>query len=241
MRPLALLLLAGAAALQPTQTLRRIQVSRRQLPSSGVRASQPRAEFDATADEDRKSCSRRSSGIDEPLVNMGGKPLAAIDARMINGKPLAAIVNGAAIGAMILAGAFLILRHDVEAIAALYLQPLPEVGSRLEIALAVLQRLPSDWLGWYDSEALAHPVLTKAATSGVCYLAGDLIAQLIGGNDLETIDLSRSSRSAAAGFIGHGPVAHYWLNFVEQYFSFGGAWVWAHNSNSALLHTRGGT
>ena len=38
--------------------------------------------------------------------------------------------------------------------------------------------------------------------------------------------MPRSFRSAAAGFIGHGPLCHYWLLTMENYLDFGGAW-WA--------------
>mmetsp|Transcript_12493 Transcript_12493/g.33222 ORF Transcript_12493/g.33222 Transcript_12493/m.33222 type:complete len:125 (+) Transcript_12493:272-646(+) len=91
--------------------------------------------------------------------------------------------------------------------------PIPDVASRWEVAITLLQRLPSDWLGWYGAEALARPVLTKASTSAVRYFSGDLIAQCVSGKDLAALNLNRSTRSAAAGFIGHGPVAHYWLAF----------------------------
>ena len=32
--------------------------------------------------------------------------------------------------------------------------------------------------------------------------------------------------SGAAGFIGHGPLCHYWMLTMEQYLDFNGAW-WA--------------
>ena len=146
-------------------------------------------------------------------------------------------MNSAIIGSLALVGTYLIMRNDVDAIASLYAQPdwsIPEVSSRLEVTIAVLQRLPSDWLGWYDAEALARPVLTKAATSSVCYYAGDLIAQITAGRTLESVDLGRSTRSAAAGFIGHGPVAHYWLQFVDSALSFDGAWVRRTSGRSSI-------
>lgn len=139
-----------------------------------------------------------------------------------------AISNGVTIGALAACSAYGILHDDVGAIASLYAQPdwsIPDVTSRWDVAVSVFARLPSDWLGWYDAEALAMPILTKASTSAACYFVGDLTAQCIGGKNVATIDLARASRSSAAGFIGHGPVAHYWLQFVDEYLSFNGAWV----------------
>ena len=71
-----------------------------------------------------------------------------------------------------------------------------------------------------------NPVFYKACTSGVAYTFGDFISQIYQGRDLKTFDLPRSFRSGAAGFIGHGPLCHYWMLTMEQYLDFGGAW-WA--------------
>lgn len=90
-----------------------------------------------------------------------------------------------------------------------------------------LQELPKELLVSYQSAALGFPVLTKAMTSGICYSIGDLCAQAIAGKNLSTVDLGRTVRSGAAGFIGHGPLAHYWLDFLATRLSFGGAW-WAY-------------
>jgi len=140
-----------------------------------------------------------------------------------------ALINGACVGTLALIGVSCVVHHDVAAIASLYAQPdysIPEVTSRFDIATDVLLRLPSDWLAWYDAEALKFPIMTKASTSATCYFVGDILAQTIRGKRIDTLDLLRSTRSAAAGFIGHGPVAHFWLQFVETYLSFDGAW-WA--------------
>ena len=48
-------------------------------------------------------------------------------------------------------------------------------------------------------------------------------SQSKGGQALST-RTQRSTRSAVAGFIGHGPVAHVWLEYVDTQLSFGGAW-----------------
>ena len=141
------------------------------------------------------------------------------------------VFNLGVISAVLLTAAYLVIQADLLAIISLYQTPdwalTPEVASsRAEICGAVLARLPGDWLHWYDASALSRPLVTKACTSAACYYAGDIVGQLSTGRDLAGLDLQRSSRSAAAGFIGHGPVAHYWLQFVDTQLSFGGAW-WA--------------
>jgi protein Mpv17 len=90
-------------------------------------------------------------------------------------------------------------------------------------ALTELRDLGTRELQWYDDHAIRFPLATKATTSGICYAIGDLCAQGIAGKNMSTFDFGRSTRSGAAGFIGHGPVAHYWLNFLDTYLSFGGA------------------
>ena len=141
------------------------------------------------------------------------------------------VFNLGVISAVLLTAAYLVIQADLFAIISLYQTPdwalTPEVASsRAEICGAVLARLPGDWLHWYDASALSRPLVTKACTSAACYYAGDIVGQLSTGRDLAGLDLQRSSRSAAAGFIGHGPVAHYWLQFIDTQLSFGGAW-WA--------------
>ena len=43
---------------------------------------------------------------------------------------------------------------------------------------------------------------------------GDFISQIYQGRNLNSLDLPRSFRSGAAGFIGHGPLCHYWMLFM---------------------------
>ena len=79
----------------------------------------------------------------------------------------------------------------------------------------------------YDEAALTRPVAVKAATSAVCYFLGDCLAQSLSrptgaaARDPGQLDLARAARSAGAGFVGHGPVAHYWLAYLDG-LSFGG-------------------
>merc|ERR1712232_452871 len=139
--------------------------------------------------------------------------------------------NIGVISALLLTAAFLVVQEDLFAMISLYQTPdwafTPEVASsRAEICGALLSRLPGDWLHWYDASALSRPLVTKACTSAACYGAGDIVGQLSTGRNVAGLDLQRASRSAVAGFIGHGPVAHYWLQFVDTQLSFGGAW-WA--------------
>ena len=68
-----------------------------------------------------------------------------------------------------------------------------------------------------------NPVYYKACTSGVAYTLGDFVSQIYQGRNLTTVDLARSARSGAAGFLGHGPLCHYWMVFMETYLDFGGA------------------
>eukprot|EP00746_Dinoflagellata_sp_MGD_P024351 gnl/MRDRNA2_/MRDRNA2_157159_c0_seq1.p1 gnl/MRDRNA2_/MRDRNA2_157159_c0~~gnl/MRDRNA2_/MRDRNA2_157159_c0_seq1.p1 ORF type:complete len:349 (+),score=23.76 gnl/MRDRNA2_/MRDRNA2_157159_c0_seq1:83-1129(+) len=93
-------------------------------------------------------------------------------------------------------------------------------------ALTFFKTLIPALLAWYSASAIAYPIITKATTSGVCYAIGDLCAQRIAGANISSIDLGRAGRSGAAGFIGHGPIAHHWIEFLETQLSFGGAW-WA--------------
>ena len=104
------------------------------------------------------------------------------------------------------------------------LRPGPSFA-RSAIALDLFLRLPGELL--HINEALVRPVpiFYKACTSGVAYTFGDFISQIYQGRDLKTLDLARSFRSiGAAGFIGHGPLCHFWMLTMEQYFDFSGAW-----------------
>mmetsp|Transcript_11848 Transcript_11848/g.17388 ORF Transcript_11848/g.17388 Transcript_11848/m.17388 type:complete len:291 (-) Transcript_11848:53-925(-) len=127
--------------------------------------------------------------------------------------------NGAVLSLLFGIGAYCVLHHDVERLVAL-----PDNVDTIKAGVSMLRDLPTEWLAWYDDEALTYPLLTKASTSGVCYFLGDLCAQTLRGKDLEELQLDRATRSCIAGFIGHGPIAHYWLNFLDTYLSFDNAW-----------------
>ena len=59
----------------------------------------------------------------------------------------------------------------------------------------------------YEAAAIARPLITKSATSGVAYLLGDTIAQRQAGGQLSR---SRITRATIAGAVSHGPQLHYW-------------------------------
>lgn len=186
-------------AIQQTQALNKHQdTSRdtRRAPLSILKSSEP---ADLTQSE-------------IPPTRWLGQPIPA---------PSPEAINAAALGALLIAASYGVLHHDIEALSSL-----PANVDRLHAASSMLQHLPAEWLEWYDHEALTFPLVTKASTSGVCYVLGDLCAQALSGKDLSTIRLDRAARSGVAGFVGHGPIAHYWLEFLDKFMSFGGAW-WA--------------
>jgi hypothetical protein len=68
----------------------------------------------------------------------------------------------------------------------------------------------------YEALVPLDPIYYKACTSGVAYALGDFISQVFQGRDLKTLDLARTARSGTAGFIGHGPLCHYWMVFMVR-------------------------
>jgi len=137
--------------------------------------------------------------------------------------------NGLIVGSVALAAVYQLLHVDVEAILALFEYGLgPHAGdlTRSAVALDLLARLPLDSIQTYEALVPTNPIFYKACTSGVAYCLGDFISQIYQGKDFSNLDLPRSLRSGIAGFIGHGPLCHYWLLFMETYLDFGGAW-WA--------------
>jgi len=65
----------------------------------------------------------------------------------------------------------------------------------------------------YEAAAIARPLITKSATSGVAYLLGDTIAQRQAGGPLSR---SRITRATIAGAVSHGPQLHYWTVLLER-------------------------
>eukprot|EP00903_Cladosiphon_okamuranus_P010341 g9784.t1 len=88
----------------------------------------------------------------------------------------------------------------------------------------VLLRVPGDNFYRYEATVSESPIPTKALTSCVAYGLGDFTAQLFTGKNLETIDLKRTARSATAGLLVHGPLCHFWIELMQTYLDFDGAW-----------------
>ena len=129
-----------------------------------------------------------------------------------------AFFNGLVISFVALSVAYELFGTDIRAIAALYYF---DLGSdlypgfaRAAVAADLFARLPASLIHDYEALVPTNPIFYKACTSGVAYTLGDFISQIFQGRDLRTIDLSRSARSGAAGFIGHGPLCHYWMSFM---------------------------
>mmetsp|Transcript_22101 Transcript_22101/g.69439 ORF Transcript_22101/g.69439 Transcript_22101/m.69439 type:complete len:431 (+) Transcript_22101:1-1293(+) len=140
-----------------------------------------------------------------------------------------AAINAFVIGSFGLAIAYNLLHVDLQAIAALYQYPSGEVEegfSKLAASLDLLARLPMDQIHSYEILVPTNPIFYKACTSGVAYTFGDFISQVYQGRNLGEVDLPRSFRSGMAGFIGHGPLCHFWMLCMERYLDFNGAW-WA--------------
>ena len=93
-------------------------------------------------------------------------------------------------------------------------------------AWEILRNIPRDNLEAYQQSVFDNPLPTKALTSGVAYTLGDFTCQLSQGKKITTVDLKRSLRSGIAGFLIHGPMCHYWLQWTEENLSFDGA-LWA--------------
>lgn len=117
---------------------------------------------------------------------------------------------------LFLSAASALLFRDVIAIMALH-----EYDSMMEAdwipeSAKLLTRLPSDLLEDYGNAVKASPLFVKACTSGVAYLLGDVVAQAYEGRRrVEYLDLTRTARNSVTGFLLHGPMLHYWIEFLE--------------------------
>lgn len=141
----------------------------------------------------------------------------------------AAALNGGLVVTLALSALYPLLSEKIVALMALYeygLGPHPPDLTQTAVSLDLLARTPMDFLHAYEEAVPTNPIFYKACTSGVAYAFGDFLSQIYQGRTLGTIDLPRSARSGAAGFIAHGPLCHYWLLTMEAYLDFDGAW-WA--------------
>lgn len=137
-----------------------------------------------------------------------------------------AFFNGAVIVFFVSAAGYELFHEYVEAAIALFYYDDSMEASALATTIALIFKFPMDSISNYESLVAMNPIFYKACTSGVAYTLGDFVSQVYQGRTLDTIDLPRSARSGTAGFIGHGPLCHYWMTFMENYLDFGGAW-WA--------------
>jgi protein Mpv17 len=138
-------------------------------------------------------------------------------------------INGAILGSIFLSIVYQLFHVQVEALVALWTYGLGEMTedmTKVGVAIDLLARLPLDLIHSYEALVPTNPIFYKACTSGVAYALGDFVSQIYQGRTLSDFDLPRSFRSGAAGFIGHGPLCHHWLNFMETHLDFNGAW-WA--------------
>lgn len=83
----------------------------------------------------------------------------------------------------------------------------------------IAARVATDNWNGYNHILAANPIATKAATSATVYTIGDVIAQKSAGETLGSLDRPRILRSALAGFIGHGPMSHFWYQISENLFT----------------------
>jgi protein Mpv17 len=93
----------------------------------------------------------------------------------------------------------------------------------------ILTRVPIDAWEQYSHTLAVNPIATKACTSATVYTIGDIIAQRTEGTAVGDLDRMRVARSMAAGLVGHGPLSHYWYNFLDGFFQNALHWTawWA--------------
>ncbi|CAI9780460.1 unnamed protein product [Fraxinus pennsylvanica] len=82
----------------------------------------------------------------------------------------------------------------------------------------------SNWslLSWYLSLLARHPVMTKAVTSALLTLVGDLICQLVI-DQVPSLDLKRTSIFTLLGLVLVGPTLHFWYLYLSKLITKPGA------------------
>eukprot|EP00873_Tetraselmis_striata_P017392 jgi/Tetstr1/437656/TSEL_026323.t1 len=128
-----------------------------------------------------------------------------------NRRGITATINGTVVAMVVLGASYKFFEVDLE---------ISRGWTWLEFIINTFQ---DDFLS-YEKAIAAHPVFTKACTSGVAYTLGDFAAQTFQGRNILNIDLSRTLRSGVAGFCIHGPFCHLWIQWMEANLGFGGAW-----------------
>jgi len=150
-------------------------------------------------------------------------PAQEAQLRFLEGQSVVAL-NMATIALALGFALYQLLHVDIDATVALFQYDDIMEASAFQTSLELFLRLPADALHSYEALVPTNPIFYKACTSGVAYTVGDFVSQIYQGRNLETLDLQRSARSGAAGFIGHGPLCHFWMIFMETYLDFDGAW-----------------
>ncbi|KAG8378606.1 hypothetical protein BUALT_Bualt07G0003000 [Buddleja alternifolia] len=82
----------------------------------------------------------------------------------------------------------------------------------------------SNWslLSWYLSLLAKHPVMTKAITSALLTLVGDVICQLVI-DQVPSLDLKRTFIFTMLGLILVGPTLHFWYLYLSKLVTTTGA------------------
>ncbi|KAJ6756556.1 PEROXISOMAL MEMBRANE PROTEIN 2 PXMP2 MPV17 [Salix purpurea] len=82
----------------------------------------------------------------------------------------------------------------------------------------------SDWsfLSWYLNLLANYPVLTKAVTSAILTLMGDLICQLVI-DQVPSLDLKRTVMFTLLGLVLVGPTLHFWYFYLSKLVTVPGA------------------
>lgn len=82
----------------------------------------------------------------------------------------------------------------------------------------------SNWslLSWYLALLEKHPVLTKAMTSALLTLIGDLICQLAI-DQVSSLDLKRTFLFTLLGLVLVGPTLHFWYLYLSKLVTLSGA------------------
>ena len=102
--------------------------------------------------------------------------------------------------------------------------------------LEVIQHLPNAMWASYQNAVDAYPVAVKAGLTGVTYMIGDMIAQLVQQqqqikllelpprslrDNLLRMDIWRYARAGVVGLVFLGPLAHFYYEYVADNF---GSW-----------------
>ncbi|KAJ6304318.1 hypothetical protein OIU77_018061 [Salix suchowensis] len=82
----------------------------------------------------------------------------------------------------------------------------------------------SNWsfLSWYLNLLANYPVLTKAVTSAILTLMGDLICQLVI-DQVPSLDLKRTVMFTLLGLVLVGPTLHFWYFYLSKLVTVPGA------------------